>query len=102
MKKIVATILTVALLLTCVSSAFAKATYDPEKLCFVIVAIDEETRETYVTEVSYKTTMKRINAGLVYEVYLLEADSLVRLEMVETDGEWTLVNLNTEEIVTVD
>lgn len=101
MKKFAALLIALVLLTLTASTAFAKTTYDPEKPCFVIVAKDEETEMTYVTEVSYKTAMKRITAGLVYEVYLLEADSLVKLEMVATpEGEWTLVNPNTNEVVT--
>lgn len=101
MKKFSALLIALVLLTLTASTAFAKTTYDPEKPCFVIVAKDDETGMTYVTEVSYKTVMKRVAAGLVYEVYLLEADSLVRLEMVATpEGEWTLVNPNTNEVVT--
>lgn len=77
MKKFAALILAVVLLTLTASTAFAKTVYDPEKLHFVIVAADEETKETYCTIITYKTAVKRILAGLVYEVYLLEADSLV-------------------------
>ena len=80
MKKFVAIILAAILLTLTASTAFAKTVFDPEKLHFVIVAADEKTGETYVTTVTYKTVVKRILAGLVYEVYLLEADSLVPVD----------------------
>jgi len=82
MKKFAALILAVILLTLTASTAFAKTVYDPEKLHFVIVASDEKTGDTYVTTVTYKTAVKRILAGLVYEVYLLEADSLVPVDFV--------------------
>lgn len=80
MKKFAALILAVVLLTLTASTAFAKTVYDPEKLHLVIVAADEETKETYCTIVTYKTAVKRILAGLVYEVYMLEADSLVPVD----------------------
>lgn len=91
MKKIFAAVLAIVLLAATCSTAFAKATYDPEKPYFVIVACDEETGETYVTEIGLKTTIKRIKANLVYEVYFIEADGLVPLdfEIVEDDVVFT-------------
>lgn len=80
MKKFASLILAVVLLALTAAPALAKTVYDPEKLHFVIVAKDEKTGETYVTTVTYKTTVKRIIAGLVYEVYMLEADSLVPVD----------------------
>lgn len=100
MKKISALILAVVLLTLTASTAFAKTTYDPDKLHFVIVAADEETRATYVTTVSYKTAAKRIAAGLVYEIYMLESDSIVPVDFSSADGVVTLVNRLTGEQIT--
>lgn len=100
MKKFAAITLAIILLLATVT-AYAKTTYDPEKPCFVIVAKDDETGGTYVTEVTYKTAAKRVAAGLVYEIYVLESDALVRVE-VETDEEGKTVFIHgvTKEVIT--
>lgn len=100
MKKFAALVLAVVLFSLVTLPAFAKTTYDPEKLQFVIVAADEETNETYVTMVGYKTVMKRIALGLVYQVFLIEADCLVELQFsLNADNEYILTNpLTMEEI----
>lgn len=100
MKKFAAIALAIVLLFA-TATACAKTTYDPEKLCFVIVAKDGETGDTYVTEVTYKTAVKRVAAGLVYEIYVLESDALVKVE-VETDeeGKPTFIQSITKEVIT--
>lgn len=100
MKKFAAVALAIVLLLATVT-AYAKTPYDPEKPCFVIVAKDDETGDTYVTEVTYKTAAKRVAAGLVYEIYILESDALVRVE-VETDeeGKTVFTHSVTKEVIT--
>lgn len=100
MKKLAAVALAIVLLFATVT-AYAKTTYDPEKLCFVIVAKDDETGDTYVTEVTYKTAAKRVAAGLVYEIYVLESDALVKVE-VETDeeGKTIFIHSVTKEVIT--
>lgn len=100
MKKFTAIALAIVLLFTA-ATACAKTTYDPEKLCFVIVAKDTETGDTYVTEVTYKTAAKRVAAGLVYEIYVLESDALVKVE-VETDeeGKPVFIQSITKEVIT--
>lgn len=100
MKKFTAIVLAIVLLLAA-TTACAKTTYDPEKLCFVIVAKDAETGDTYVTEVTYKTAVKRVTAGLVYEIYVLESDALVKVE-VETneEGKPTFIQSITKEVIT--
>lgn len=100
MKKFTAIVLAIVLLLAA-TTACAKTTYDPEKLCFVIVAKDAETGNTYVTEVTYKTAVKRVAAGQVYEIYVLESDALVKVE-VETDeeGKPTFIQSITKEVIT--
>ena len=100
MKKFVAIILAAILLTLTTSTALAKTVYDSEKLHFVIVAKDEKTHDTYVTTVTYKTAVKRIASGLVYEIYLLEADSIVPVDWTKTeDGTITLVNRLTNEAI---
>lgn len=101
MKKFTVIILVAILLTLTASTAFAKTVYDPDKLHFVIVARDEKTDETYVTTVTYKTAVKRISAGLVYEVYMLEADSLVPVDFsIDDEKAVTLVNRLTNEPIT--
>lgn len=97
MKKIFAIALAIVLLAATCSTAFAKATYDPEKPYFVIVARDGETGETYVTEVGLKTTIKRIKANLVYEVYFIEADGLVPLDFEVVEDDVIFINKLTNE-----
>lgn len=98
MKKFAALILAVLLLTLTASTALAKTVYDPDKIMFVIVAADEETSETYVTTVTLKTTVKRIKAGQVYEVYMLNADSLVPVDFtVDEENAVHLVNRLTQE-----
>jgi len=101
MKKFTAIILAIVLLFAAATTACAKTTYDPEKLCFVIVAKDAETGDTYVTEVTYKTAVKRVAAGQVYEIYVLESDALVKVE-VETDeeGKPVFIQSITKEVIT--
>ena len=100
MKKFTAIVLAIVLLLA-TATACAKTAYDPEKLCFVIIAKDAETGDTYVTEVTYKTAVKRVSAGLVYEIYVLESDALVKVE-VETDeeGKPVFIQSTTKEVIT--
>lgn len=100
MKKFTAIVLAIVLLFAA-ATACAKTAYDPEKLCFVIIAKDAETGDTYVTEVTYKTAAKRVAAGLVYEIYVLESDALVKVE-VETDeeGKPTFIQSITKEVIT--
>lgn len=101
MKKFVAIILAALLLTLTASTALAKTVYDPEKLHFVIVAKDEETNVTYCTIVTYKTAVKRIAAGLVYEVYMLEADSLVPVDFsIDAENNVILINRLTNEAIT--
>lgn len=101
MKKFTAIILAAILLTLTTSTAFAKTVYDSEKLHFVIVAEDEKTHETYVTTVTYKTAVKRILSGLVYEIYMLESDSIVPVDWTNGEGETiTLVNRLTNEAIT--
>ncbi len=100
MKKYTAIILAVILLTLTAAPAFAKTVYDSEKLHFVIVAADEESKETYVTTVTYKTAVKRIAAGLVYEIFLLDADSLIPVDFKVDDVKAvTLVNRMTGETI---
>lgn len=100
MKKITAAILAILLLTLTTSAALAKTTYDPNKLHFVILAADEKTGETYVTAVTYKTAVKRIATGLVYEVYLMEENSLIPVDFATNeDGEIILTNRITLEII---
>ena len=101
MKKITAIILAALLLTLTAATALAKTTYDPEKLHLVIVAADEKTGDTYCTIVTLKTAVKRIAAGLVYEVYMLEADSLVPVDFTKNEsGEIILTNRLTLEAIT--
>lgn len=97
MKKIFAAVLAIVLLTATCSTAFAKAMYDPEKPYFVIVARDEVTGETYVTEIGLKTTIKRIKANLVYEVYFIEADGLVPLDFEIVEDKVIFTNKLTKE-----
>lgn len=99
MKKFSALLIALILLALTASTAFAKTTYDPEKPCFVIVAEDEKTGATYVTEVTYKTAAKRILAGLVYEVYMLEADALVACDFVVEEGKVIITSTVTGEVI---
>ena len=101
MKKFTAIVLAAILLTLTFSTAFAKTVYDADKLHFVIVARDEETNETYCTIVTYKTTVKRIAAGLVYEVYMMEANSLVPVDFsIDAENNVILVNHLTNEAIT--
>lgn len=101
MKKFTALILAAILLTLTASTALAKTTYDPEKLHFVIVAADEKTGDTYCTIVTLKTAVKRITAGLVYEIFLLESDSLVPVDFAKNEnGEIVLTNRLTLEAIT--
>ena len=100
MKKFTAIILAAILLTLTASTALAKTVYDPDKMHFIIVAADEETKETYVAEVTYKTVLKRVAANLVYEVYLLEADGLIPLSFtVDAYGTVTLTSNITGETI---
>lgn len=101
MKKFVAIILAALLLTLTASTALAKTVYDPDKLHFVIVAEDEESGKTYCTVVTYKTVVKRIQAGLVYEVYMLEADALVPVDFsIDAEKAVILVSRITGEQIT--
>lgn len=100
MKKITAIILVAILISLTSAPALAKTVYDPEKLHFIIVAIEEETHDTYMTEVTYKTVVNRVMAGLVYEVYMLEADGLVPVDFAIIDGSVILTSRITGETVT--
>ena len=101
MKKFAALLIALVLLTLTASTAFAKTVYDPEKTCFVVVAKDEETGSTYVTELGYKATVKRIAAGLVYDLFILEVDALVRVEFkVTMEHEVILTHSITGENIT--
>lgn len=101
MKKFATIAIAIVLLFATVTAAVAKTTYDPEKLCFVIVAKDAETGETYVTEVTYKTAAKRVAAGLVYEIYVLESDALVKVEVeMDEEGKPVFIQSVTKEVIT--
>jgi hypothetical protein len=101
MKKITAIIMVSILIIMTSATALAKTVYDPEKLHFLIVAKDEKTRDTYVTTVSYKTAVKRIVANLVYEIYMLESDSIVPVDYVvdETLNAVAFTNRLTGELI---
>ena len=101
MKKFAAIIIIAIMTVMTISTAFAKTAYDPEKLHFVIVAVDEETEETYTTTVTYKTTVKRIQAGLVKEVYLLDMNRLIPVDFsIDAENNVILVNHLTNEPIT--
>lgn len=100
MKKLAALILAALILAATAATALAKTTYDPGKLHFIIVAADEDTGDTYATIITYKTALKRIKAGHVYELYLLESDALVPVDYTITADGVTLTNRMTGAKIT--
>ena len=96
MKKVLALVLVLSVVFSAVP-AFAKTAYDPDKTHLVIVAWDSEDECVYTSVVTYKTAIKRILSGDIYEIYLLEAECLLKLDWgVAENGRAYITNPVTE------
>lgn len=87
MKKVIALVLIIAIALSVVISASAdRVRYDTNKDIFVVVAADDNG-VTYTATLQRKAVEKLIKANALYDLYLLECDSLVPLD-------WNIMNEN--------
>ena len=83
MKKIVALVLSLVLILSC-ASASARTVFDAnrEKIHFVVLTYDDETDETFTAVWTFKTVISRIAAAMPEAMYLVtdkpDADAIIK------------------------
>lgn len=103
MKKIVALVLSLVLILSC-ASASARTAFDAnrEKIHFVVLAYDDEADETFTAVWTFKTVISRIEKGEnFFELLAMECDGFIpcRWEVDENGEGHIFSELDGHEII---